>query len=144
MKAAEVIEDGKLSPLVISLQIFLLITSTKPPRSTTSLYNRKRSSTCLAIMGIRETGVPKMWKVRKGQYLLKLLKYLKINRIPISLMRALIWSGAVGLGLHFCVFRPGHTRSGDSILYKLRLMWLDFFNIQLAWFHYNRGLGFRS
>ena len=40
VKAADVIEEGKLRPLVISRQIFLLITSTSPPRSTTSLYNR--------------------------------------------------------------------------------------------------------
>lgn len=65
VKAALVMEDGRLSPLVISLQIFLLITSTSPPRATTNLYNSKMSSTCLAIIGIRLTGVPV--KVEKGE-----------------------------------------------------------------------------
>ena len=37
VKAALVMEVGRWSPLVISLQIFLLITSTKPPFSVTSV-----------------------------------------------------------------------------------------------------------
>ena len=39
VKAAEVIEDGRLSPLMISCHCFLLITSTRPPRAVTRLYN---------------------------------------------------------------------------------------------------------
>ena len=39
VKAAEVMEDGKLSPLMISCHCFLLMTSTRPPRSVTRLYN---------------------------------------------------------------------------------------------------------
>lgn len=58
VKAALVIEVGRLSPLVISLHSFLLITSTRPPFSVTSLYSMYRSRTCLAMMGIRFTGVP--------------------------------------------------------------------------------------
>lgn len=58
VKAALVMEVGRLSPFVISLQIFLLITSTKPPFSVTSLYNMYKSRTCLAMMGMRLTGVP--------------------------------------------------------------------------------------
>lgn len=37
VKAAEVIEDGKPSPLIISCQSFLLMTSTRPPRAMTRL-----------------------------------------------------------------------------------------------------------
>lgn len=37
VKAALVIDVGRLRPLVISLHIFLLITSTRPPFSVTSL-----------------------------------------------------------------------------------------------------------
>lgn len=58
VNAALVIEVGRLSPFVISLQIFLLITSTRPPFSVTSLYSMYRSRTCLAMMGMRLTGVP--------------------------------------------------------------------------------------
>lgn len=58
VKAALVMELGRLRPLVISRQIFLLITSTRPPRATTSLYSSKMSSTCFAMIGIRFTGVP--------------------------------------------------------------------------------------
>ena len=36
VNAALVIDDGKLKPFVISRQIFLFITSTKPPRATTN------------------------------------------------------------------------------------------------------------
>lgn len=58
VKAALVMEEGRLSPLVISRQIFLLITSTKPPRATTKRYSSYRSNTCLAIIGMRLTGEP--------------------------------------------------------------------------------------
>lgn len=37
VKAALVMEVGRFRPLVISLQIFLFITSTRPPFSVTSL-----------------------------------------------------------------------------------------------------------
>lgn len=59
VKAALVMDEGRLRPLVISLQIFLLMTSTKPPLWVTSLYSSYRSKVCLAMMGIRLTGVPK-------------------------------------------------------------------------------------
>uniref|UniRef100_A0A915I556 Uncharacterized protein n=1 Tax=Romanomermis culicivorax TaxID=13658 RepID=A0A915I556_ROMCU len=52
VNAAEVIDEGKFRPLVISRHIFLLITSTKPPCETTNLYNSYKSNTCLAIIGI--------------------------------------------------------------------------------------------
>ena len=39
VNAAEVIEEGRLRPLMISCHCFLLMTSTKPPRPTTRLYN---------------------------------------------------------------------------------------------------------
>ena len=58
VKAALVMEEGRLSPLVISRQIFLLITSTKPPLATTKRYSSYRSNTCLAIIGMRLTGEP--------------------------------------------------------------------------------------
>lgn len=58
VKAALVMDVGRLRPLVMSLQIFLLITSTRPPFSVTSLYSLYRSSTCFAMMGMRFTGVP--------------------------------------------------------------------------------------
>lgn len=58
VKAALVMEVGRLSPLVISRHSFLLMTSTRPPFSVTSVYSMYRSSTCLAMMGIRFTGVP--------------------------------------------------------------------------------------
>ncbi|CAN8029212.1 unnamed protein product, partial [Ixodes persulcatus] len=58
VKAAEVMDEGRLSPLVISRQIFLLMTSTRPPLDTTRRYSSYRSSTCLAMIGILFTGVP--------------------------------------------------------------------------------------
>lgn len=58
VKAALVMDVGRLRPLVISLQIFLLMTSTRPPFSVTSVYSLYRSNTCFAIMGMRLTGVP--------------------------------------------------------------------------------------
>ena len=58
VKAALVMEEGSLRPLMISCHSFLLMTSTRPPRSTTSLYSSYRSSTCLAMMGSRLMGVP--------------------------------------------------------------------------------------
>ena len=39
VKAAEVMEEGRPRPLITSCHIFLLITSTKPPRAVTRLYN---------------------------------------------------------------------------------------------------------
>ena len=59
VKAAEVIEDGRLRPLMISCHCFLLMTSTRPPRIVTRLYNSQRSNTCLAIIGRRLMGVPR-------------------------------------------------------------------------------------
>ena len=58
VKAAEVMEEGRPSPLMISCHCFLLITSTRPPRAHTRLYSSYRSSTCLAMMGRRLIGVP--------------------------------------------------------------------------------------
>ncbi len=58
VNAALVMDVGRLRPLVISLQIFLLMTSTSPPFSVTSLYSMYRSRTCFAMMGILFTGVP--------------------------------------------------------------------------------------
>lgn len=58
VKAALVMDVGRLRPLVISLQIFLLMTSTRPPFSVTSVYSLYKSNTCFAIMGMRLTGVP--------------------------------------------------------------------------------------
>jgi hypothetical protein len=68
VNAALVIDDGKLSPLVISLHNFLLMTSTKPPLDTTNLNSSYRSSVCLAMMGILLTGVP----VRRNIYIVNL------------------------------------------------------------------------
>lgn len=58
VKAALVMDVGRFRPLVISLQIFLLMISTRPPFSVTSLYSMYRSRICLAMMGIRLMGVP--------------------------------------------------------------------------------------
>ena len=60
VNAAEVIDDGRPRPLMTSCQSFLLITSTRPPRATTRLYNSNRSNTCLAMIGNRLIGVPKI------------------------------------------------------------------------------------
>ena len=43
---------------MISCHCFLLITSTRPPRAVTRLYNSYRSRTCLAMIGRRLMGVP--------------------------------------------------------------------------------------
>ena len=80
VKAAEVMEEGRPSPLMISCHCFLLITSTRPPRATTRLYSSYRSSTlsktvkcpaaslatfqtaaptCFAMMGSLLMGVPR-------------------------------------------------------------------------------------
>lgn len=58
---------GRFSPFVISLQIFLLMTSTRPPFSVTSLYSIYRSRTCLAMMGIRLTGVPIQINIKQNK-----------------------------------------------------------------------------
>ena len=60
VNAADVMEDGRLSPLMISCHCFLLMTSTSPPRAVTRLYNSYRSSTCFAMIGRRLMGVPEM------------------------------------------------------------------------------------
>lgn len=39
VNAADVIEEGRCSPLIISCHNFLLITSTNPPLAITKLYN---------------------------------------------------------------------------------------------------------
>lgn len=66
VKAALVMDVGRFRPLVISLQIFLLMISTRPPFSVTSLYSMYRSRICLAIMGIRLIGVPVIVQEREG------------------------------------------------------------------------------
>ena len=58
VKAAEVMEEGRPSPLMISCHCFLLMTSTSPPLATTRLNSSYRSKTCLAMMGRRLIGVP--------------------------------------------------------------------------------------
>lgn len=58
VNAADVMEDGRCRPLMISCHNFLLMTSTSPPRATTRLYNSYKSNTCLAIIGKRVMGVP--------------------------------------------------------------------------------------
>ena len=58
VKAALVMEEGRLRPLVISLHSFLLMTSTRPPLDTTRRNSSYRSSVCLAMMGMRFTGDP--------------------------------------------------------------------------------------
>ena len=58
VKAALVIDDGKFRPFVISRHNFLLMTSTRPPFDTTRRNSSYRSSVCLAMIGIRFTGVP--------------------------------------------------------------------------------------
>ena len=58
VKAAEVMELGSLNSLMISCHCFLLMTSTRPPFSTTLLNNSYRSNTCFAITGSRFIGVP--------------------------------------------------------------------------------------
>lgn len=58
VNAALVILEGKCKPLMISCHNFLLITSTKPPRAITKLYNSYRSKTDFAIIGNRLIGVP--------------------------------------------------------------------------------------
>ncbi len=59
VKAAEVMDEGRPSPLMISCHCFLLMTSTRPPLATTRLYSSYRSSTCLAMIGSRFIGVPR-------------------------------------------------------------------------------------
>lgn len=58
VKAAEVMVVGKLRPRVTSRHTFRLMTSTRPPLAVTKRNNAYRSSTCLAMMGTRFTGVP--------------------------------------------------------------------------------------
>ena len=66
VNAALVIDEGRLSPFVISRHSFLLITSTKPPLDTTNLNSSYRSRVCLAIIGILLTGVPGKYDIVKG------------------------------------------------------------------------------
>ena len=58
VKAADVMDEGRWRPLMISCHSFLLMTSTSPPRATTKLYSSYRSNTCLAMIGKRVIGVP--------------------------------------------------------------------------------------
>ena len=67
VNAADVIEDGRPSPLMTSCQSFLLITSTRPPRAVTRLNNSYKSNTCLAIIGRRLMGVPAKKKNRPNE-----------------------------------------------------------------------------
>lgn len=60
VNAALVMLDGKCKPLMISCHNFLLMTSTKPPRAITKLYNSYKSNTDLAIIGSRLIGVPEI------------------------------------------------------------------------------------
>lgn len=69
VKAALVMDVGRFRPLVISLQIFLLMISTKPPFSVTSLYSIYRSRICLAMMGIRLIGVPVIVQQERGGWI---------------------------------------------------------------------------
>lgn len=87
VNAALVIELGKFNPFVTSRHNFLLITSTRPPFPTTNRKSSSRgeeetctssvcflllhkSKTCLAIIGIRLTGVP--LKTKRSFALLRL------------------------------------------------------------------------
>ena len=70
VKAALVILDGKLRPLHTSLHSFLLMTSTSPPLLTTKRNNSYRSRGCLAMMGIRFTGVPGTHNKEVRKYIL--------------------------------------------------------------------------
>ena len=70
MKAADVMDDGRLSPLMISCHCFLLMTSTRPPRAVTRLYSSYRSRTCLAMMGSLLMGVPGKGKDYLSPYLM--------------------------------------------------------------------------
>ncbi len=58
VKAALVMEVGRFRPLVISRHIFLLITSTKPPFRWQACRECRDPTPCLAMIGIRFTGVP--------------------------------------------------------------------------------------
>lgn len=64
------IDVGRFKPLVISRQIFLLMISTRPPFSVTSLYSMYRSRICLAMMGIRLMGVPVIVQIEKQRVVL--------------------------------------------------------------------------
>lgn len=75
VKAALVMLDGKCKPLIISCHNFLLITSTKPPRAITKLYNSYKSSTDLAMIGNRLMGVPtKEWQEKRKKLQDKLVR----------------------------------------------------------------------
>lgn len=58
VKAADVMDEGRWSPLMISCHSFLLMTSTRPPRAMTRLYSSYRSKTDFAMIGNRLMGVP--------------------------------------------------------------------------------------
>ena len=60
VNAADVIEDGRPSPLMTSCHSFLLITSTSPPRAMTRLNSSYRSRTCFAMIGSLFIGVPEI------------------------------------------------------------------------------------
>lgn len=62
VNAADVMEDGRFNPFITSCHNFLLITSTKPPLWTTSLYSSYKSKTDLAIIGNLVTGVSETMK----------------------------------------------------------------------------------
>jgi len=64
VKAALVIEEGRLRPFVISRHSFLLITSTKPPFETTNRKSSYKSNVCFAIIGILLTGVPVKYQIK--------------------------------------------------------------------------------
>ena len=69
VKAAEVMEEGRLRPLITSCHSFLLMTSTNPPRAITRLNNSYRSRTCLAMIGNLLMGVPESGRRQKCAFI---------------------------------------------------------------------------
>ena len=82
VKAALVTDVGRFRPFVISLQIFLLMISTSPPFSVTSLYSMYRSKICLAMMGIRLMGVPVIAQREKQRVVPSLSRERKYLWVP--------------------------------------------------------------
>lgn len=78
--------DGKCKPLIISCHNFLLMTSTKPPRAITKLYNSYKSKTDLAIIGNRLIGVPAK-RTKKTNIMLIIYLYFALRSIQSQIIR---------------------------------------------------------
>lgn len=94
VNAALVMLDGRCRPLMISCHNFLLMTSTKPPRAITKLYNSYKSNTDFAMMGNRLIGLPEIRRKKTPKKVKLIYIVVKtVNRSIVAVACVLIFNG---------------------------------------------------